>query len=71
MEAIEHSMHFYQHCCYRSPKLIFADPQDDLVLLGAATVAIDKVLSDPNRYFPSGSRTLIYFLQHKKPYPAV
>ena len=55
LEAIEHSMHFYQHCCYRSPKLIFADPQDDLVLLGAATVAIDKVLSDPNRYFPSGS----------------
>lgn len=55
LDAIERSLRFYQHSGYKTPKVLFADSDDDLVLLGAATIAIDKILSDPNLYFPSGA----------------
>ena len=50
LDAIQSSLRHYKHGCYEEPKLIFTNPQDDLVLLGAATVAIDKVVSNPSRY---------------------
>ena len=53
LNAIERSIHLHKHYAYKTPKLIFAEPDNDLILLGAATIAIDKVLSNPGKYFPS------------------
>lgn len=53
LNAIERSIHLHKHYAYKIPKLIFAEPDNDLILLGAATIAIDKVLSNPGKYFPS------------------
>ncbi|CCX67377.1 putative transcriptional repressor in the Rok (NagC/XylR) family protein [Firmicutes bacterium CAG:791] len=53
LNAIERSIQMHKHYAYKTPKLIFAEPDNDLILLGAATVAIDKVLSSPGKYFAS------------------
>lgn len=38
---------------YQKPRIVLADPGDDLVLLGAATIAIDRVFAKPTEFLMS------------------
>ena len=50
LDEIKNTMISVQSTFSRIPELRLFDPTQDLVLLGAATIAINSILSEPTKY---------------------
>lgn len=50
LEGINMSLDRHLSPFYNKPELVLADPSDDLVLLGAATIAIDRIFTKPTEF---------------------
>ena len=49
LEGINESVDRLLSPFYRKPRIVLTDPEDDLVLLGSATIAIDHVFNNPTK----------------------